>query len=451
MPWKETCPMDEKLRFIAACSQEPNLSEVCRRFEISRKTAYKWLARYDALGLDGLKDRPPIVPAPPHRLAPDLESAIVRLRKACPNWGPKKLLTLLLEAEPHKPWPAASTIGEVLKRNGLIRPRRRRVRVAPGTSPLSPCEEPNELWCIDFKGHFALGDKTRCHPLTLSDGASRFLLKCEGLAQPREKPVREHLELAFREYGLPNRIRSDNGPPFATLAAGGLSALSIWWIKLGIVPERIEPGHPEQNGRHERMHRTLKAEVAPRKDLAEQQLAFDAFRYAYNELRPHEALGQVPPAKRYEPSRRCYPEKTAAIEYEDCKVRWAHNGLLSWRGQAVKVGPPALSNEPVGMKQVSESEWEVYFGPVLLGRFDDRDREPVLRRASPKVAGTDDRGAGKCVNSASGGEDIVAVEPDHAASSSASGDEATGLRHPASATVATERTIMEVSETESVT
>lgn len=394
MPWKETCPMDEKVRFIAACSEESNLAEVCRRFGISRKTGYKWLERYNALGVEGLRDRPPVVPAPPHRLAGELERTIVELRKQHPFWGPKKLRALLLEREPEGPWPAPSTIGDVLKRNGLIRPRRRRVRVAPGASPLAPCDEPNELWCIDFKGHFGLGDRTRCHPLTLSDGASRYLLKCEALAQPREKPVREQLELAFREYGLPKRIRSDNGPPFATLAAGGLSALSIWWIKLGIVPERIEPGHPEQNGRHERMHRTLKAEVAPEANLAEQQRAFDAFRYEYNELRPHEALGQVPPARRYEPSRRVYPATLAPLAYEDCKVRWAHNGWISWRHHLVKVGSTALDNEPVGLKQVSETRWQVYFGPVLLGVLDERDAELALRVVSPHEPVSGDRQAG---------------------------------------------------------
>ncbi len=422
MPWKETCPMDEKVRFIAACSEEPNLAEVCRRFGISRKTGYKWLARYEALGIDGLRERPPLAFEPPGRLDTARELAIVELRKEHPLWGPKKLRALLQQSRPEQAWPAASTFGEVLKRNGLIRPRRRRVRMPPSSAPLGDCAGPNDVWCIDFKGQFGLGDGVRCYPLTLSDGASRYLLKCEGLTEPRTEGVRRHLELAFREYGLPDRIRSDNGPPFAALRAGGLSELSIWWIKLGIVPERIEPGHPEQNGRHERMHRTLKAEVAspPRANLLEQQRAFDHFRHVYNELRPHEALEQVAPARRYEPSRRSYPASLVTPEYRDCVVRWTSHGLISWNAHAVRVGPSSFHKEAVGLKQISESTWHVYFGPVLLGALDDRDTEPVLRTAAPIEP--DDGQPDQA--SVTANPDSEMVTPDSASMT-------TGRRHPA--------------------
>lgn len=406
--------MDEKVRFIAACSEEPNLAEVCRRFGISRKTGYKWLERYEALGVDGLKERPPRALQPPRRVDGALEQAIVQLRKAHPLWGPKKLRALLQQSRPEEDWPAASTFGEVLKRNGLIRPRRRRVRMPPSSAPLGDCTSPNDLWCIDFKGQFSLGDGVRCYPLTLSDGATRYLLKCEGLTEPRTDGVRRHLELAFREFGLPDRIRSDNGPPFATLRTGGLSALSIWWIKLGIVPERIEPGHPEQNGRHERMHRTLKAEVAdpPRANLLEQQRAFDHFRHVYNELRPHEALSQVPPTKRYEPSRRVYPARLATPEYRDCIVRWTSKGAISWNAQRVVVGPTSFHSEAVGVRQVGESVWHVYFGPVLLGALDDRDKVPVLRTASPAVPVDDHRPQ----DGVTSGPDNVPAAPDFVSS-----------------------------------
>jgi len=378
--------MDEKVRFIAACREEGNFAEVCRRFGISRKTGYKWLGRYDGEGVEGLKERPPVVAEPPNATPAELVAAIVTARKEHPLWGPKKLRAVLLQALPSKRWPAASTIGEVLKRHGLIRPRRRRVRGASGRSPLGECELPNDVWCVDFKGHFALGDKSRCHPLTITDAASRYLLRCEGLDAPKGQPVKAHFIRVFREFGLPSRIRSDNGTPFASAAPGGLSALSIWWIKQGIAPERIEPGHPEQNGRHERMHRTLKEATAspPRATMSEQQLCFDAFRYEYNEVRPHEALGQKPPVSVYEASKRAFLEAPPPLEYVDCKVRWTQKGVISWKAQQVRVGPAVMGNEPVGLRQITESEWLVFFGPVLLGCLDTRDNEMHLRTPSPR-------------------------------------------------------------------
>jgi putative transposase len=383
VPWKEIRPVDERIRFIAAVQEDPkgNFAQLCERFGIHRSKGYKWLQRYNELGPSGLEDRKPVAHRCPHRTADEVIDRIVAMRKEHPYDGPKKLRLRLLKREPHMRLPAASTIGEILDRYGLIRPRRARLRVPPHPSPLEPCEQPNDVWCVDFKGHFALGDATRCYPLTLTDGASRYLLKCEALHEPREEPVRKHLELAFREFGLPPRIRSDNGPPFATKAIGGLSRLSVWWIQLGIVPERIEPGQPQQNGRHERMHRTLGEQTThpPAATLADQQRAFDRFRHDYNQERPHEALGQTPPAAHYEPSLRVMPERPRAPEYrDDWSVRQVNkDGCFSWQGTMLRI-TPLLRLQPIGLKPVDDDEWEIYYGPLLIGVVLVRGGQPRI-------------------------------------------------------------------------
>ena len=312
MPWKETCVVDQRVRFIAALQEDPrgNFSRLCERFGIARSVGYKWVERYNELGPAGLADRESVARGCPHKTPDAVEDRVVSLRKRHPFDGPKKLRQRLLDiGELQIVVPAASTIGEILDRYGLIRPTRARLRVPPSTTPLAHAHGPNDVWSVDFKGHFATSDGARCHPLTISDNATRFLIKCESLREPKDAPVREQFELAFREFGLPARIRSDNGAPFASKAVGGLSRLSVWWIQLGIIPERIEPGHPEQNGRHERMHKTLKEQTAspPAATLADQQRAFDRFRADYNNDRPHEALGQTPPRAHYEPSLRIMP------------------------------------------------------------------------------------------------------------------------------------------------
>jgi putative transposase len=384
VPWKEIRVVDERIRFIAAVQQDPkgNFAQLCRSFGIHRSQGYKWLQRYNEQGPAGLEDRKSVAHSCPHRTVDALVDRIVGLRKQHPFDGPKKLRARLLalnEAELRVP--AASTIGDILDRYGLIRPRRARLRVPPNPGPLQPCQQPNELWCVDFKGHFACGDGTRCHPLTISDGASRYLVKCEGLREPQERPVREHFERAFREFGLPSRIRSDNGPPFATKAIGGLSRLSVWWVQLGIVPERIEPGHPEQNGRHERMHRTLKEHTAspPQPTMADQQRVFDRFRHDYNEQRPHEALSQTPPARHYEPSLRSMPERLREPEYGgDFVVRRVKpGGQMSWNGHLLKIGT-VLSSQPVGFMQVDDDEWDVFYGPLPIGSLLVRDNKPRI-------------------------------------------------------------------------
>ena len=386
MPWKETCAMDQRVRFIAAVQEDPrgNFTQLCARFGISRAVGYKWVARYRELGPTGLQEQPRAPHSCPHRTADALVDLVVALRKERPFDGPKKLRVKLLERHPELVIPAASTIGDILDRHGLIRPRTPRLRVPPSSSPLSHAAEPNDVWCVDFKGHFALDDGSRCHPLTITDAASRYLIKCEGLQRPTDVLARVHFELAFREFGLPWRIRSDNGAPFATRAIGGLSALSIWWIQLGIVPERIEPGQPQQNGRHERFHLTLKQQTAspPRATFADQQRAFDLFRHDYNDERPHEALGQVPPARVYAPSLRPMPDKPRAPEYGDgFAVRWANNsGWVSWRGTWLRVAG-LLRGQPVGFKQIDEDEWELFYGPVLLGYV-------LIRNGAPRVEPT---------------------------------------------------------------
>ena len=371
MPWKEIRPMDERVRFIAAVQADPkgNFAQLCRSHGISRNKGYKWLARYKADGPRGLEDRAPVARSCPHRTPDVIADLVVAERKAHPHDGAKKLRERLLTRGELRV-PAASTISEILDARGLIRPRRARLRVPPSPNQLDPCAEPNDVWCIDFKGHFQLGDKTRCDPLTLSDAATRYLLKCEALIDTREAAVRAELERAFHEFGLPKKIRSDNGPPFATKALGGLSRLSVWWIQLGILPERIEPGKPQQNGRHERMHKTLKQHTAtpPYSTMADQQRAFDRFRHDYNDERPHEALGQTPPAAHYEPSSRLMPDKPREPEYgsEYDVRRVRENGRFKWKGQPLLAGAP-LALQPIGLRQTDQDEWEIFYGPLLIG------------------------------------------------------------------------------------
>jgi len=382
VPWKETCPMDERVKFVAAVNEfDGSFRELCRQFRISPRTGYKWVARYEQYGPAGLVDRPPIPHRVPHATAAEVLARVIELRKEHPTWGPKKLRGWLVDRGQKAP--SASTIGDLIKRHGLVAPRRRRVRTPLSVEPLAIGSQPNDVWCVDFKGHFALGDKTRCHPLTLTDHASRYLLKCEALSEPTEAAVAVHFDRAFREYGLPDRIRSDNGVPFATTALGGLSSLSVGWIKLGILPERIEPGQPQQNGRHERMHKTLKAETAnpPSATMTDQQRAFDRFRFIYNDERPHEALQQKPPASRYGRSRRSMPSAPQSPEYPaTMKTRKLDShGRLGWAGQKTLL-TRLLGNEPVGLDQLDEETWEIFYGPIAIAELHIRNKDLTVKR-----------------------------------------------------------------------
>jgi transposase InsO family protein len=292
MPWKETCAMDQRIRFVLAASEEGAvMSQVCASYGVSRQTGYKWLARYEIGGPQGLQD----LSRAPHRHGRSREAELVsdiRALRARYGWGPKKLRVKLGELWPDIALPAVSTIGDWLARWGLTESRARRRSSPPYAQPFALAAQPNAVWCVDFKGWFRTGDGVRCDPLTISDAMSRYLLCCQAVERPDHGHARRVFEQAFCEYGLPFFLRSDNGPPFASTAAGGLSALSLWWIKLGIVPERIEPGQPQQNGRHERMHRTLKHDTAkpPASSVAAQQRRFDEFRGIFKRASQHPSV-----------------------------------------------------------------------------------------------------------------------------------------------------------------
>src|SRR6267143_4356259 len=305
MPWKASSVMEEKVRFVFEYEQdEHTMTELCQSYGIARETGYVWLRRYREQGLEGLVELNRAAQRHGNQTPPEREQAVVELRQAHMRWGPRKLKRVLERDQPQQSWPAASTIGELLKREGLVVARKKRRRTAPYTEPLAHADGPNRVWCADFKGWFRTGDGERIDPLTISDAHSRYLLRCQAVEKADTARVQGIFEAAFRQYGLPQAIRTDNGAPFASRAVAGLSRLAVWWIKLGIVPERIAAGHPEQNGRHERMHRTLKQETAspPAANTRAQQRAFNHFRREYNEERPHEALGMRTPAEVYEPS-----------------------------------------------------------------------------------------------------------------------------------------------------
>lgn len=386
MPWEETCAMDERLQFVgAALADEETITALCARYGVSRKTGYKWLGRYQREGADGLKERSRAPHA--HGLAREeaVQAAVFALKERWPDWGPKKLRAKLSALEPDWAVPAASTIGDWLSQAGLTRGRRRRHRCPPYSRPFAAVTAANDVWPVDFKGWFCTGDGARCDPLTVSDAYSRYLLSCQSVAAPDHAHVRPVFEALFCAFGLPRAIRSDNGPPFASRAAGGLSALAVWWLKLGIRPERIEPGQPAQNGRHERMHRTLKQACAapPQASLADQQRAFDRFRQEYNHERPHEALGQQPPASAYAASARPYPCPLAEPVYpaEHAVRRVRSKGEIKWGGTLVFVSE-VLAGEPVGIAETESGDWCVSFFDVELG-FIDRRTGRLHRRPRP--------------------------------------------------------------------
>ena len=377
MPWKESTVVEQRREFIKEYGAGlVTMAELCRIYEISRETGYKWVKRYQQHGGEGLEDLSRAAQRHPNQTAPEVEERILDLRRAHPRWGPRKLQAYLGEKYSQKQWPAASTMGELLKREGLIIPRKVRRKTPAYTQPFAEAQEPNHVWCMDFKGWFRSGDGERIDPFTLSDACSRYLLRCQAVDKSNTEQVRGILEAAFREYGLPLRIRSDNGAPFASRAIGGISRLSVYLMKLGIVPERIQAGHPEQNGRHERMHRTLEEETAcpPAAHRRAQQQAFNRFRGEYNEERPHEALGQKTPASCYRPSARSYPARIREPEYgNDMQVRRINlRGGFSWKHQSVFLSE-ALIGELVGLEPVDERYFTVYFAEFPLGQFDSCD------------------------------------------------------------------------------
>lgn len=377
MSWKEVNPMQQKVLFIADyLRQVSSLSELCRQYGISRKTGYKWIQRFDEQGADGLNEQSRKPAHCPAQTPYPIQQAIIELRQQFQiTPGAKKLQVLLARRYPNEVIPSTSTIYNILNRAGLVESRRRRRRVSPYPQPFAPVKDPNELWSVDYKGQFKLRTGIWCYPLTVMDHKSRYLLACDALKGPRLKETKAAFTKLFKEYGLPERIRSDNGVPFASTACGGLSRLSIWWIKLGIRPERIKPGKPQQNGQHERMHRTLKkaATRPPSASMKAQQQRFNIFCEEYNEQRPHEALQQQTPASQYKPSPRAYPNRLPKLHYPDYfeVKKVSHSGVVYWRNKLLYVSY-LLNQEYVGMEEIDDGIWQVYFGPITLGRFDER-------------------------------------------------------------------------------
>jgi putative transposase len=391
MPWQDTQPMSERVKFIAACLEredsDETFVELCERFGIAPKTGYKWWHRYDDGGVDDLVEKSRAPHSHPHAVAADVIGALLDARRRHPRWGPRKLLVIVNRRRPELLLPAASTVGAILKRHGLVgRPKRRR-RSAPYGEQLRIYGAPNAVWCADFKGHFPVGGQ-RCNPLTVSDGFSRYILRCRALRHSLYASVRRVFESAFEEHGLPDAIRTDNGAPFSTLAPGGLSRLAIWWIHLGIQPERIMPGRPDQNGRHERMHLTLKNECCrpPRASFSSQQRTFDSFCDEYNNVRPHEALSQQTPSSFYRPSLRQLPRKLPEIVYPDHfhLERAYPNGVISLHGTQWFISG-CLKGEVIGLEEVGDGRWRVHFGPVPLGIIDERHTRERLRRHFGKL------------------------------------------------------------------
>jgi transposase InsO family protein len=376
MPWKKSSVMEEKLRFVFEYQQrQRTMTELCQRYEISRETGYVWLRRYQAVGLEGLREKSRATQRHGNQTSVEIEQMVLELREAHSRWGPRKLKRVLEDNEPGRVWPAASTIGALLKREGLMAGRRKRRRTAPYSEPLAHADGPNRVWCADFKGWFRTGDGERIDPLTITDAHSRYLFRCQAVEKTDTARVQAIFEAVFREYGMPEAIRTDNGAPFASTAIAGLSRLAVWWMKLGIVAERIEAGHPEQNGRHERMHRTLKQETAqpPAGNRREQQRVMERFRQEYNQVRPHEALGMRTPAAVYELSPRSFPAHVPEPEYPDTMLvyRVQQKGHFRWKKQEVFLSE-VLWGEPVGLLPVDDRWFTVYFAQFPIARFDSK-------------------------------------------------------------------------------
>jgi len=367
------------------------MTDLCAEYQISRKTGYKWLDRYAAAGPSGLSDHSRRPHHSPQATAADVIETMVALRRRHPRWGARKLLAVAARRGPTVTWPSRSTVCDLLKARGLVagRPRRpRKVRVACALTPITAV---NGTWTTDFKGQFRTGNGVYCYPLTLRDGFSRFVLRCEALAGYTYDTTRRGFAQAFAEYGLPERIRSDNGPPFAGAGVTGLSRLAVWWIRLGIVPERIAAGHPEQNGSHEQFHAVLKAETArpPAATRPAQQRRFDRFRTEYNEERPHEALDDRVPAMLYYPSARPLPARLPGVEYPGhLEIRRVYdNGCLCWRNRILFVSE-ALAGEDIGFEEVDDGVWTLWFASVAVARFDERHHRlhPIAGSTAGRVA-----------------------------------------------------------------
>lgn len=378
MAWKKTTDTPEqRQQFIDAHQRKdhPSFSALCIAFGISRQTGYDTLLAYDAKGREGLAPRSKRPHRSPTALSEEIEEIIIEVREAHPTWGARKIVAFLERKMPRRQWPWPSTVGELLRRRGLSHPRPQRHRTPPFTQPLAHSTAPNDVWCADFKGHFCVGDGSRCNPLTVTDACSRMLLRCTHVTRGDLAHSRPVFDAAFREFGLPLAIRTDNGPPFSTKSLAGLSRLSVWWMRLGIWPERIEPGCPEQNGRHERMHLTLKRETAtpPAANLRLQQRAFDRFRAEFNDERPHEGIAQLVPADLYKASSRLYSGVVPEMHYPDgLDVRSVRQGgEIRWRGTYLFLSE-VLGGERVVLWERDDKDVDLFYGPLKIARINTR-------------------------------------------------------------------------------
>ena len=372
MPWKESKTMDLRVQLIHDHEEGESISALSEIYGVARKTIYKWLERHDAAGVAGLANRSRAPQHSPHKLSEDVIADIIAARQRW-NWGPRKLRVKLAAAQPKITWPAESTIGEVLKRAGLTHRRKLRVRTPPYGQPFASIDAANQTWCADFKGWFRTADGTRCDPLTITDAHSRYLLRCQITPRADTVHVAAIFDAAFRQHGLPLVIHTDNGVPFASRAPGGLSRVSMRWVKLGIVPQRSRPASPQDNGRHERMHWTLKQATLqpPERNARRQQDAFDRFLQEYNHDRPHEALDDATPASCYRASCRQMPRRVPELDYgEDVMVRRiSHQGSLKVKGERTFVSE-IFAHEWMGLRALDERYSEVLYGPVTVGFLD---------------------------------------------------------------------------------
>jgi transposase InsO family protein len=374
MPWKESRIVDQRLQFLSSYQQkEMSLSDLCREFGVSRPTGYRWINRYKEVGPEGLLDRSRKPHGCSHATSEATENAILALRSKHPSWGARKLKARLEKVQPRVNWPAASTFGNILHRAGLTNPKQKKRRTTPCSEPFSEVTAPNQLWCMDFKGYFSTGDGTRCDPFTITDAHSRYLIRCQTVSRMDLSQVVAVCEAAMREYGMPARIRTDNGAPFAGTGLLGLSKLSLSWTKMGIVHERIQPGRPQQNGRHERMHRTLKEDTTkpPALTLRLQQKKFDRFRQIFNHERPHEGLNNETPASLYRRSSIMFPRVLTPFTYpRGFQTRRVNtSGDISWHKDRVFISQ-VFSFEDLGFEEMDEEIFRVYFREIELGELD---------------------------------------------------------------------------------
>ena len=374
MPWKESRIVDQRLQFLSSYQQkEMSLSDLCREFGVSRPTGYRWINRYKEVGPEGFLDRSRKPHGCSHATSEATENAILALRSKHPSWGARKLKARLEKVQPRVNWPAASTFGNILHRAGLTNPKQKKRRTTPCSEPFSEVNAPNQLWCMDFKGYFSTGDGTRCDPFTITDAHSRYLIRCQTVSRMDLSQVVAVCEAAMREYGMPARIRTDNGAPFAGTGLLGLSKLSLSWTKMGIVHERIQPGRPQQNGRHERMHRTLKEDTTkpPALTLRLQQKKFDRFRQIFNHERPHEGLNNETPASLYQRSSIMFPRVLTPFTYpRGFQTRRVNtSGDISWHKDRVFISQ-VFSFEDLGFEEMDEEIFRVYFREIELGELD---------------------------------------------------------------------------------